>query len=70
MARRRSRNYSGLTDREIEVLASRFYLDMTLEAIAKGLPRTNGGVGVTKERVRQIEARALKKLRRKPEEFW
>ena len=49
-----------LSDREREVLASYFGLDgrkvITLEEIGKGL-------GLTKERVRQIKERALKKLR-------
>lgn len=54
-----------LTDREARVLTLRYGLDnnepMTLESIAK-LPE----FGMTKERVRQIEVKALRKIRRTP----
>ena len=46
-----------LTSREAKVLRLRFYEDMTLAAIGEQF-------GVQKERVRQIEAKALRKLRR------
>ena len=45
-----------LTSREAKVLRLRFYEDMTLAAIGEQL-------GVQQERVRQIEAKALRKLR-------
>ena len=68
---KRSRNYNGLTDREIAVLVCRFLWDMTLEATSKEIMNTHTKqMGVTKERVRQMEFRALRKLRRKPEEIW
>ncbi len=51
---------SELSAREAEILRMRFGIDRnsnsTLEEIAQQL-------GVTRERIRQIEARALKKLR-------
>lgn len=54
----------GLTDREENVLRLRFGLNgqtpMTLEAISKVL-------GITRERVRQIQNRAIQKLSRFPE---
>jgi predicted DNA-binding protein (UPF0251 family) len=46
----------SLTSREAKVLRMRFYDDMTLEAIGKQF-------GVQQERIRQIEAKALRKLR-------
>jgi transcriptional regulator with XRE-family HTH domain len=45
-----------LTPREQRVLRMRFYEDMTLEA-------TREALGVSRERVRQIEAKAIRKLR-------
>ena len=50
-----------LDDREKTIIVNRFGLadgvePQTLEQVGKGL-------GVTKERIRQLEARALKKLR-------
>ena len=55
---------SHLREREAQILRSYFGLDgedpMTLEAIGQGL-------GVTRERVRQIKQRALSKLRRSKE---
>merc|ERR1711924_467711 len=51
---------STLTEREVSVLSLRFGLDdgrgRTLEEIGRGM-------SVTRERVRQIETRALQKLR-------
>ena len=56
---------ANLSEREARVLRLRFGLDSedphTLQAIARGM-------GVTRERVRQIEIRALNKLRAKMEE--
>ncbi len=48
-----------LTTREATVIQGRFFDDLTLEEIGKQL-------GVTKERVRQAELKALKKLRSDP----
>ena len=54
---------AGLDDREREILRLRFGLD-------RGEPRTLNEVGVyfglTRERIRQIEARAMSKLRHPP----
>ena len=36
---------------------------MTLQAIGQQFPRQDGRIGVLKERIRQIEAKALRKLR-------
>lgn len=55
-----------LTEREQMVLRLRFGFDTqpkTLAEIAKILPRADGGVGVIRERVRQIEGKALRRLR-------
>jgi RNA polymerase sigma factor (sigma-70 family) len=65
---RRQENLPGLLDdlppKEREILADRFGLGgeapQTLEAIGRRM-------GVTRERVRQIEASALQKLRRRLE---
>jgi len=60
---------SQLTQREAKVIAMRFGLaghtDHTLEEVGKQF-------GVTRERIRQIEAKALNKLRRNPKllSFW
>ena len=50
-----------LDDREQKIIISRFGLDHTLEPLT--LKEVGQEMGVTKERVRQIEARALAKLR-------
>ena len=55
-----------LTDREQKVLRLRFGFDgqpLTLKQVGRDLRRVDGGIGVCKEWVRQIEARALRKLR-------
>ena len=46
----------SITHREKEVLFCRFFCDMTLKG-------TGEKIGITQERVRQIEAKALRKLR-------
>ena len=46
----------SLTKREEECIRLRFYQDMTLEGCAQNM-------GITRERVRQIELRAIRKLR-------
>ena len=46
----------SLTKREEECIRLRFYEDMTLEGCAQNM-------GITRERVRQIELRAIRKLR-------
>jgi RNA polymerase sigma factor (sigma-70 family) len=51
-----SRVVSTLTEREQEVIRMRFEDDLTLDECANRL-------GVTRERVRQIEAKAIRKLR-------
>lgn len=50
-------NYSnwGLSEREAKVLKLRYYEDMTMEKVGRAF-------GVTKERIRQVEAKALRKL--------
>ncbi|MEZ6120904.1 MAG: sigma-70 family RNA polymerase sigma factor [Pirellulaceae bacterium] len=52
---------SRLDDREQKIIISRFGLDHSLEP--KTLKEVGADLGVTKERIRQIEARALSKLR-------
>lgn len=47
---------ANLTERENQVIDLRFKSDMTLAEVA-------GAMGVTQERVRQIEAKALRKMR-------
>jgi RNA polymerase primary sigma factor len=61
---------ADLTPQEVEVLQMR-YLDvppLTLIQIGERLTKADGSRGVTKEWVRQIEERALKKLRKQYEE--
>lgn len=58
--------FSALRPQEVFVLEHRFAdQHMTLKAVGKICPRAgaNRGIGVSTERVRQIEARALRKLR-------
>ena len=50
----------GLTDREEKVLRMRFGL---LDGRQRTLEEVGREFGVTRERIRQIEAKALKKLR-------
>jgi RNA polymerase primary sigma factor/RNA polymerase sigma factor len=52
---------SSLDDREQKIIAARFGLDHTQEP--QTLKEVGASLGVTKERIRQIEARALNKLR-------
>ena len=55
-----------LTDKEQKVLRLRFGFDgqpLTLKQVGRIMPRVDGGIGVCNEWVRQIEARALRRLR-------
>jgi len=52
---------SDLTPRELKILAMRFGLD---DGVTHTLEETSEGFGVTRERIRQIQAKALEKLRR------
>jgi len=57
---------SSLALREQEVIRLRFGFKgnpLTLDQVGIVLPRVDGGIGVSRERVRQIEAKALRKLR-------
>lgn len=57
---------SRLDEREQKIIISRFGLDHTLEP--QTLKEVGSEMGVTKERVRQIEARAMNKLRQAAQE--
>lgn len=61
------RNLAGLNEVEVRVLKARFALDRTdeneVEQSPKTLEQVGMLIGVTKERVRQIQNRALSKLR-------
>jgi RNA polymerase primary sigma factor len=57
---------SGLDKREQQIVIRRFGLDRNQDPLT--LKEVGALLGVTKERVRQLEARALKKLRRAAEE--
>ncbi len=56
-----SRILEALDDREQKIIVSRFGLDYSQEPLT--LKEVGSELGVTKERIRQIEARALSKLR-------
>ncbi len=56
-----SRILDALDDREQKIIVSRFGLDYSQEPLT--LKEVGAELGVTKERIRQIEARALTKLR-------
>jgi len=56
--------FSILVDAERFVVERRFsQSSMTLRAIGNIFHRKDGGVGVSQERIRQIEKKALRKLR-------
>ncbi len=54
---------ADLSDTEVQVIRARFALDNAPEAGAKTLEQVGEMIGVTKERVRQIQNKALAKLR-------
>jgi len=57
---------SRLPDREFIVMSERLK-SRTLKEIAKELPRSpraGGGIGVSQHRVKQLEVKAIKRLRR------
>ena len=56
-----NRILESLDDREQKIIISRFGLDYSQEP--QTLKEVGAMLGVTKERIRQIEARALSKLR-------
>jgi RNA polymerase sigma factor (sigma-70 family) len=53
---------NSITESEKNVLLARFEDDLTLEEVAKTI-RTPSGIYSTRERIRQIEAKALRKLK-------
>jgi len=56
--------FPTLTEREVQVLQSRYKYEMTLEETAKSIPNElHYGDAIKKERVRQIAVKALRKLR-------
>lgn len=55
---------SELTPRELKILGMRFGLD---DGVMHTLEETGGEFGVTRERIRQIQAKALEKLRKHSE---
>ena len=56
--------FSTLCKSEVFVLEKRYgNPPMTLSGVGKIYPRYLGGIGVQKERIRQIEAKVLRKLR-------
>lgn len=56
-------NQADLTDLEREVIACRFGLNAPIASALPTLEQIGASLGVTKERVRQIQIRALEKLR-------
>lgn len=56
---------SHLKDSERFVIIHRFTRPFkTLRAISLICPRADGGIGLTRERISQIEAKAIRKMRR------
>lgn len=51
---------SSLTEKEARVISARFGIN---DRDAQTLEQVGNGLGVTRERIRQIEAKALRKLR-------
>lgn len=54
---------AGLSSQEASILTSRYLLGETLQEVADTMPGRKEGTTMTRERVRQIEAAALGKLR-------